>query len=130
MKGTTEETSVGYLEQLEDLSPLPIWDGVVARAVTGEAVSLAVVELEPGAVVPEHHHPNEQLGLVLAGTLNWRVGEETRALGPGGTWRLPRDLPHEAWAGDEGAIVVDVFAPVRGDWGELEPEPARPPRWP
>ena len=121
---------MGHLEDLADLAPLPIWDGVVARAVTGEAVSIAVIELEPGAHVPEHHHPNEQLGLVLSGTLEWWVGDEHRVLGPGGTWRLSADLPHEAKAGDEGAVVIDVFAPVRSDWEQFEPGAPRTPKWP
>jgi quercetin dioxygenase-like cupin family protein len=53
------------LELLEALVPKQIWDGACARVVEGERITLAVVELDPGAVVPQHRHDNEQLGLVI-----------------------------------------------------------------
>jgi quercetin dioxygenase-like cupin family protein len=129
-EGNDRGATMSHLEDIGGVAPLPIWDGVAARVVAGEGVSLAVIELDPGALVPEHRHPNEQLGVVIEGTVDWRIGEETRTLGPGGTWQIPGDMPHEVRAGDEGAVVVDVFAPVRADWGRFEPEPPRAPRWP
>lgn len=111
------------------MSPQQIWDGVLGRSVHGERITLGVVELDPDSVVPEHSHENEQLGLVLSGSLSFRVGEETRELGPGGTWRITANTPHEVWAGPEGAVVIDVFSPVREDWEPLERR-ERPPRWP
>ena len=61
-------------------------------------------ELDAGAVVPEHSHENEQLGIVLRGTLNLRVGDEERVLGAGGTYRILSNTPHHAEAGPEGAV--------------------------
>ena len=118
------------LSNLGEIAPKPIWDGVAARVVQGERITLAVVEIEPNGLVPEHRHPNEQLGLVLEGSLTFRIDGESRELLPGGTWRILGDLPHEARAGTGGAVVVDVFTPIRSDWQELEDAPARPPRWP
>jgi quercetin dioxygenase-like cupin family protein len=80
---------------------------------------MSVVELDPGAVVAEHSHENEQLGIVLRGTMDFRVGDERRELGPGGTWCIPANAPHEATAGPQGAVVIDVFAPPRDDFREL-----------
>jgi quercetin dioxygenase-like cupin family protein len=122
-----------WLAGFDDLQGLPViqvWDTVVARAVHGERQSLAVVELDPDAIVPEHRHDNEQLGMVLTGTLTFRIGEETRELGPGETWSIPSNVPHEVTAGAEGAVVIDVFAPVRADWEELEKSDPRQARWP
>jgi quercetin dioxygenase-like cupin family protein len=121
---------VSAFDDLARIAPLPIWEGIVARAVAGERLMLAVVELEPGAVAAEHAHENEQLGIVLQGSMSFRVGEEERELRPGGTWTIPAHTPHEAMAGPEGAVVIDVFAPPRDDWQALEPLAARPPRWP
>jgi unsaturated pyranuronate lyase len=117
-------------DDIKAIAPLRVWNDVVAREVHGEQSTLAVVELEPGAIVPEHHHTNEQLGLVIQGTVEFRVGDETKELGPGSTWNIPSDVPHEVRAGSEGAVVIDVFAPARADWGALERENARPPHWP
>jgi quercetin dioxygenase-like cupin family protein len=116
-----------------DVRGLPlrrIWDGIHARLVNGERLSLGVVELDPGAVVQEHHHEHEQLGMVLRGAMMFRIGDETRQVGPGETWTIPSNVPHEATAGPEGAVVIDVFAPVREDWAILDPAEPRDPRWP
>jgi quercetin dioxygenase-like cupin family protein len=100
------------------------------RLVSGERLTLAVVELDPNAVVAEHAHVNEQLGLLLHGSMAFRVGDEERELGPGDTWTIPSNTPHSAVAGPEGAVVIDVFAPPRDDWAGLGPLEQRPPRWP
>jgi quercetin dioxygenase-like cupin family protein len=118
------------LRDLGELELQQIWEGVAARALQGERLTLGVVELDSGAVVPEHHHEHEQLGVVIRGSVRFRVGDETRELGPGGTWSIGSDVPHEVVAGADGAVVVDVFAPPRTDWAGLEAAPARDARWP
>jgi quercetin dioxygenase-like cupin family protein len=120
---------VGF-DDLKALEVIQVWDTVAARAVHGERQSLTVVELDPNAIVPEHRHENEQLGIVISGSLEFRIKDETRQLGPGETWTIPSNVPHEVTAGPEGAVVIDVFAPVRADWDELDHSPPRDPRWP
>jgi quercetin dioxygenase-like cupin family protein len=121
---------VSGFDDLARLGPLPIWDGIVARVVNGEELTLAVVELDPGAVASEHAHANEQLGMVLSGRMTFRIGDETKELGPGETWTIPANVVHEATAGPDGAVVIDVFAPPRADWNALEAGEQRAPRWP
>jgi quercetin dioxygenase-like cupin family protein len=121
------------VEPFADLSEIPlrqIWESVSVRTVDGERLTLGIVELDANAVVPEHRHDHEQLGMVLQGSLEFRVGEEKRQLGPGGTWRIPSNVPHEVTVGSEGAVVIDVFAPPRRDWGEVEAQTGHGPRWP
>ena len=115
---------------IADLGTLPIWEGVVARAIEGKEMTLAVVELAPGSVVAEHRHPNEQLGIVLRGSLTFTIGGERRTVGPGDTYNIPAGVPHDAITGPEGAVAVDVFAPVRADWKQYEPAPPARPVWP
>jgi quercetin dioxygenase-like cupin family protein len=98
--------------------------------VRGERITLGIVELDPDSVVPEHRHENEQLGMCLTGSLDFRVGDETRVLGPGDTWSIPSDVAHEVHVGPEGAVVIDVFVPPRDDWRDAEHAGARDPRWP
>jgi quercetin dioxygenase-like cupin family protein len=121
---------VSAFDDLAGLEVLRIWDGVVARTVDGERLGLAVVELDPDSVVAEHSHENEQLGIVLSGSVRFRVGDEIRELEPGGAWRIPPNTPHEVHTGPEGAVVIDVFAPAREDWRAVERAKPRPPRWP
>jgi quercetin dioxygenase-like cupin family protein len=102
--------------ELGKIPPQQIFEGIVARAVHGERVTFATVELDPHAVVAEHSHENEQLGVVLRGQLTLRVGDEERVLGPGGTWRIAPHVLHSGSAGPDGAEVIDVFSPPRDDW--------------
>ena len=104
------------LVDLADTVPIQVLEGVVARRVQGEKLTLAVVELAPDAVVPEHRHANEQCGLVIEGEVTFRIADEERVLGPGGTWRILGDVLHSVVTGPGGAVVIDVFAPARDDW--------------
>ena len=110
--------------------PLPIWDGLLARAIFGEASTLAVIELDPNVAVPEHSHANEQLGVLATGEMTFTIGGETKTLGPGGSWRILAHVPHSVVAGPDGAVAIESFAPARDDWGKLEPIAPRPPHWP
>ena len=116
--------------ELQKVSPHVLRDGVLARAVTGERMTLAVVDLEPDATVPEHKHDNEQLGFVISGSLTMRIGSEKRELHAGDTYTIPSNVPHDATAGSDGATVVDAFAPLRSDWAALKRENPSPGRWP
>ena len=122
------------MSNLIDVASVPVievWgDSVRARRIEGERVTLAVVELAPDSTVPGHRHENEQLGMVITGSVTFTIGDETRQLGPGGTWRIPSDTPHGVSVGPEGAVVIDIFAPIRADWDALPSGPASPPVWP
>src|SRR5688572_23929454 len=117
------------LQTLAEIEPIQVFDGVVARRVEGDRVTLAVVELDPDAIVPEHTHEAEQNGMVIRGRMTFRIGDAERVLGPGGTWRIRSGVPHRAQAGPEGAVVIDVFSPTRSDWADRD-RLDRAPRWP
>jgi quercetin dioxygenase-like cupin family protein len=118
------------LANLADIPPIQVFEGIRARRVEGDKITLAIVELDPDAVVPEHRHPHEQNGMVITGQMTFRVGSEERVLGPGGTWRILGYVPHTAIAGPEGAVVIDVFSPIRIDWEDRPVLEPMPPAWP
>jgi quercetin dioxygenase-like cupin family protein len=114
-------------DDIREIVPLQVWNGVIARAVEGKEATLAAIELDPNIQVPEHHHVNEQTGILLRGTMTFRIGDETKDLVPGSTWVIPPDVPHSVGAGPEGAFLVELFAPPRADWAGLERlEPGTP----
>ena len=117
------------LADLSAITPIQIFEGIRARRVQGDRLTLAIVELDPGAIAPEHRHPHEQHGIVITGEMTFRVGSEERVLGPGGTWRILGDTPHWAQAGPQGAVLIDVFSPIRADWDAL-PSTDSNPVWP
>jgi quercetin dioxygenase-like cupin family protein len=98
--------------------------------VDGERVTFALIELEADSVVPEHAHENEQVGMLLHGSMRFRIGDEERELKPGATWRIRSNTPHQVHTGPDGATLVEVFAPGRVDWATLERLAGRRPVWP
>lgn len=120
------------LVDVETLPVIDVWGSAVrARRVQGERITLALVELAPDAIVPGHQHDAEQLGMVIEGSVIFTIGDEGRELGPGGTWRIPSNTPHQVTTGPNGATVIDIFSPPRADWDDLPAsDPQRATRWP
>lgn len=119
------------LSDIGTVSVIDVWgDTVRARRVEGDRITMALVELAADSIVPEHRHENEQLGMVVTGELTFTIGDETRALGPGGTWCIPSMVPHQVSVGPAGAVCIDVFAPTRADWNALPSHPPSAPAWP
>jgi quercetin dioxygenase-like cupin family protein len=118
---------VSAFDGIDRLEHLGIWDGVTAQAVEGERTTLAVVDLEPGSTVREHHHENEQLGILVRGSMYFQIDGETRDLTPGSTWRILANVPHSVTAGAQGALAIECFTPARADWAALERLADRPP---
>jgi quercetin dioxygenase-like cupin family protein len=117
-------------ESLGNLRPLIVRTGISARAVNGERLTMAVVDLDPGAALPEHKHENEQLGFVVDGSITMRIGTEKKELRAGDVYVITSGVPHDAVAGPQGCTVTDVFAPVRSDWKDLQRGEPSPGRWP
>lgn len=107
-------------DELGEMSPLQVWPGLIARALTGAESTLAQIELDPGIDVPEHAHVNEQIGILTAGSVTFRIGDEEKELQPGGTWVIPANVPHSVTAGPGGASLIEVFVPRRDDWADRE----------
>jgi len=119
------------LVDLADIAPLDLQPGTVrGRRIEGDRLTVAVIELEPGAIVPEHRHHHEQIGVCIAGSITITLDGASRTFGPGGTWRILADHPHVAVAGPEGAVAIEAFSPVRDDWADRRVLDLRPPDWP
>lgn len=117
-------------DSFRGVRPYKIWDGAVARAVAGERLQLALIDIEPNRTVPQHHHPNEQVGFVIEGSITMTIGGEARELRAGETYVIPGEVPHSAESGPEGCVVIDTFSPPRADWESLERMGESPGRWP
>ena len=111
---------MSYFGHLGEVERLRIWDGLIGRAIVGAEAALVAIEIDPGTDVPEHRHPNEQIGILTHGSLTFTIGGEVRELRPGATWVIPSDVPHSVRSGPEGASLVELFAPPRDDWDDLE----------
>jgi quercetin dioxygenase-like cupin family protein len=88
------------------------------RIVNGDAMMIAQVFLDKGAVVPKHSHLNEQITYIVSGALHFRLGENLDrevTVRAGEVLHIPAHLPHEATALED-TLDVDIFSPPRADW--------------
>ena len=78
-------------------------------------MTFARLEIEQGAVVPEHHHVHEQVATVERGALKFFIDGREEILRAGQSIAIPPDVPHAVEALED-TVVVDVFSPFRDDW--------------
>ena len=116
-------------ESSEPLAFAPVWAkrdelpaftplaGFTMQSITGGKLMANWVTIVPHREMPLHHHPHEQLGIMLEGVLELTLGDETRLLRAGDAYAVPPHLPHSARTFAEGCVVLDVFTPPREDYG-------------
>lgn len=108
----------------DEIAPRALCPGVAARIASGEKLMFSLVTLEPGAVVPEHAHPHEQMGMLVSGTMELTVAGERRLLTGNEIYLVPGGVPHAAKAGPRGAVALDAFSPPREEYRQGAPRPA------
>jgi len=99
-----------------ELSHHRIFPGVTITTCAAEKMMMSHVDLEPGAVVSEHSHPHEQVGMLLAGKAIFYIGEESKTLQAGDMYRIPGNVRHRVVALDEAVKALDIFYPIREDY--------------
>ncbi len=95
---------------LERLNPL-----LGRQAIHGANLTVSLIHLDKGCIVPEHSHANEQISILLEGRLHFRGPSLDVILEPGQLMLLPPNERHAVEA-LENSIAMDVFAPAREDW--------------
>ena len=101
-------------------------DGFRRRVMTGDNLQLCFWRIAGGATgsVMHHHVENEQIGIIVRGKLDFRIGEldePTRTvLGAGEIYLAKRGVWHgdSVFIGDDEydeCWILDVFAPPRDD---------------
>lgn len=91
--------------------------GVFSRMlIEGQNMTVMWTRWDPGASAPEHVHPNEQSGIVLAGQIIFTINGEDYPVNAGEFFYIPPSAPHsERNDGDVAAVLTDFFAPIRED---------------
>lgn len=90
-------------------------DKVTRRYVSGEKATLVRFEIKKGAIVPFHHHVNEQITYVLQGKIKITMGDKEYIVSSGEVLVIPPDALHQ-FEFLEDSVVIDAFAPPRVDW--------------
>ncbi len=99
-----------------EIDPRTLAPGVTAKIASGEKLMFSLVTLDPGAVVAEHAHPHEQMGMMVAGEMELTIAGERHALSGNAIYLVPGGVPHKAVAGPRGATALDAFAPPREEY--------------
>jgi len=105
-----------YFFDTENRAAKEIVPGVRIRTTWADQMLLSMVDLDAGAVVPNHSHPHEQAGAVLTGVLVLTISGEERSLHLGDSYIIPGGIEHSAIGGPDGARVFEVFSPVREEY--------------
>lgn len=100
------------LNSLEEREVLP---GYRARFLHSERTTLVFWDIDAGAVLPEHHHPHEQIANVLEGQFELTIDGVSKVYEPGTVAVIPPDAIHSGKALTN-CRILDIFAPVREDY--------------
>jgi quercetin dioxygenase-like cupin family protein len=94
----------------ERLNPM-----VTRRVVHTERMTIAKLKLSKGAIVPLHHHENEQVTMMDNGALRFEIGGRDIIVRGGESLVIPSNVPHLVEALED-SVATDLFTPPRQDW--------------
>lgn len=104
------------------------WDGIPRQTILDGNLSRSALRIDDALVVfnwfrpgaprtAPHHHPFDQLVMVVEGRMKLEVAGEVVVMSPGCAVRVPSGKPHTAWPiGRKPVLNVDVFGTVREDY--------------
>ncbi len=97
-------------------------DGVyLTQLAIGEEMSIQHLRMDPGARIPEHDHPHEQVGFVYRGTQTFLLASGELPVGEGESYAIPGGEAHAVEnRGDTVLEAIDIFSPPRPDPDWLE----------
>jgi quercetin dioxygenase-like cupin family protein len=99
-------------EDMKTSERLPGWHG---RHWRSKSMSFAYYEIAAGAAIHPHHHPHEEVWLVIEGELDVTIDGVTQRAGPGAVAVVPPDATHAVRALARGRAVV-ANHPVRDEF--------------
>jgi len=106
-----------YDIQLTELAP-----GAFSRMIAGRNMLLSFVSMDPDSIFAQHNHPEEQMMMVLRGSVDQILMDEKKTMGINDIVRIPGNMVHGSEIGELGADVMDVFWPSRADYLTKEKE--------
>ena len=94
----------------------PMRQGIGRKVFSGQGATLQLARLQPGHAIRPHEHPYEQIVHILAGVVDFHVGDEVYRMKSGACMAVPPNVKHYAVVvGDEEVLNLDVFVPRRAD---------------
>lgn len=101
---------VGSFGSLPADEPFP---GVSRQALTTRRATVSRYTFAPAASFPLHSHPQEQITLIEAGSVEMTIAGDRLDLETGGWSVVGPEVEHGITAGADGATVVAIISPPR-----------------
>ena len=105
-----------YFYENSDMTHRAIAPGFDIDVITGEKGQMSFVTLEPGATVPMHDHPHEQMGYIMEGDFEFTIGDETRRVKAGDKYVIPGGVTHGITKVYMRSLALDIFSPSREEY--------------
>jgi len=106
----------GVVGDLQDIQFTELQPGANSRLISGHGAQLSFLRMSPGMSFAAHLHPEEQLMIVLRGSIDEIILDAKATMTKGGLLYLPATMVHGGQVGDKGCDVLDVFFPPRPDY--------------
>lgn len=98
-------------QPVENISPL-----IKRQMIHTNGLTFAKWTFAKGAIVPLHHHINEQLTWIVAGSVEVFSQGKRYIVKAGDIIVFPPNIPHEFHSLEDNTIDIDIFTPQRQDW--------------
>ena len=110
--------NVARVFRMDRMALTEVRPGFARTGLRSEGAVTTVNWFDPGyKTIGPHAHPFDQLSYVLCGAIRFWVGDEVFDVVSPSVLYIPGGVPHCAEPiGDERALNVDVFAPLREDY--------------
>jgi gluconolactonase len=106
----------GVVGDLYDIQFTELQPGANSRLIGGHGAQMSFLQMSPGMTFAAHLHPEEQLMIVLRGSIEELILDGTAPMGKSDLLYLPGTMVHGGKVGDTGCDVLDVFFPPRPDY--------------
>lgn len=105
-----------YFPEASECGHHTVFGSVPIVTCAGDHLQLSYVDMAPHQVIDWHSHENEQMGLVIAGSAVFSIGDEEKHLKAGDFFRIPGGVRHRVVTGDEPLQALDAFYPIRDEY--------------
>jgi len=100
---------------LKNIPAKQLTEGISGRYLHTQNSTMGLINVDKGAVLPEHAHIHEQITHMISGKLEMVINGKIQLLETGMVTVIPSNVLHSARALTD-CVIVDTFFPVREDY--------------
>jgi unsaturated pyranuronate lyase len=101
------------LGSFEELAAETPYAGIDRRVLTTSKATVQEYRFDAGATFPLHQHPQEQITLVIEGSISFNADGKSHDLEAGAWSVVAGDVAHGVTAGPTGARFIAILVPPR-----------------